>query len=58
MEHMNHDLGQLLGVEVDVPRVNVTRDNDRPYWQLYSAAGRRIVERVHAPDLQRFGYRF
>ena len=57
MEHMNHDLGQLLGVEVDVPRVNVTRD-DRPYWQLYSAASRRIVERVHAPDLQRFGYRF
>ena len=57
MEQMNDDLGDLLGVEVDVPRVNVTRD-ERPYWQLYSAASRRMVERVHAPDLELFGYRF
>jgi hypothetical protein len=62
MEQMDADVAGLLAGShhVDdpgVPHVNIT-PKARPYWQLYGVASRALVEQVHAPDLERFGYRF
>ena len=66
MEHMDADVAGLLAGaergddasdEVVVPHVNIT-PGARPYWQLYGVVSRALVEQVHAPDLERFGYRF
>lgn len=57
MEALEDDLRDLVGLDLAVPATNVT-DRDRAYWRHYSVAGRRLVERAHAEDLDRFGYRF
>lgn len=57
MESLEADLRDLLGLDVQVPRTNVT-DRDRAYWRSYSVAGRRLVEQAHAHDLALFDYRF
>ena len=63
MEHMDADLAGLLAARrrppagPGVPHINIT-PRARPYWQLYGVASRALVEQVHAPDLERFGYRF
>ncbi|GAA5143687.1 hypothetical protein GCM10023340_09650 [Nocardioides marinquilinus] len=57
MEAMEDDLRDLVGLDLAVAPTNVT-DRDRAYWRRYSVAGRRLVERAHAEDLERFGYRF
>lgn len=57
MESLEADLRDLLGLEVQVPRTNVT-DRDRAYWRSYTEAGRRLVEQAHAHDLALFDYRF
>ncbi|NYG55216.1 hypothetical protein [Nocardioides perillae] len=57
MESLEADLRDLLGLEVQVPRTNVT-DRDRAYWRSYTVAGRRLVEQAHAHDLALFDYRF
>jgi hypothetical protein len=56
MEHLAED---LAGARVDlvVPHLNASRRSE-PYWTHYSVEARRWVETVHAPDLDRFGYRF
>lgn len=55
MELLESDLRELLGLDLVVPRTNVT-ERDRAYWRLYSATARRLVEQAHAADLERFGY--
>jgi hypothetical protein len=57
MEHLESDIGDLLGFELAVPPTNVT-DRERAYWRSYSAASRRLVETAHADDLERFDYAF
>ena len=41
---------------LDVPRVNPTRHGH--YTEYYDARSRRIVEKIYAPDIEAFGYRF
>ena len=55
MELLEADLHDLLGLDLAVPRTNVT-ERDRAYWRLYSSTARRLVEQAHAADLERFGY--
>ncbi len=55
MESLEADLRELLGLDLVVPRTNVT-ERDRAYWRLYSSTARRLVEHAHATDLERFGY--
>ncbi|KQT93547.1 hypothetical protein ASG49_00605 [Marmoricola sp. Leaf446] len=57
MEHLEDDVRRLLGLDLPVPATNVT-ERERAYWRLYTVEGRRLVERTHAADLERFGYRF
>ncbi len=57
MEHLEADLRDLLGLELTVPRTNVT-DRARAWWRSYDVEGRRLVETAHAQDLERFGYAF
>lgn len=57
MEHLEHDLRELTGLDLRVPATNVT-DRDRAYWQAYGVAERALVQQAHADDLERFGYRF
>ena len=57
MEHLESDVGELLGLELAVPPTNVT-DRERAYWRSYSVASRRMVATAHADDLERFGYSF
>ncbi|MCH1865766.1 hypothetical protein [Nocardioides sp. CFH 31398] len=57
MEHLETDLRDGLGLDLAVPPTNVT-DRDRAWWTSYSPESRRLVERAHAADLERFGYRF
>jgi hypothetical protein len=57
MESVEPDLRRLLGLELEVPRDNVT-DRDRAYWRHYSPAARQLVALAHAADLERFGYAF
>jgi hypothetical protein len=57
METLEDDLRDLVGLDLAVPATNVT-ERDRAYWRHYSVAGRALVERAHAEDLERFGYRF
>ena len=55
MERLEADLRELVGLDLVVPRTNVT-ERDRAYWRLYSSTARRLVEQAHAADLERFGY--
>ena len=55
MEALEADLSALVGLDLLVPRVNVT-ERDRAYWRHYSSTARRLVEVAHAEDLARFGY--
>ncbi len=57
MEHLEADLHDLLGLDLTVPRTNVT-DRGRAWWRSYDVEGRRLVETAHAEDLERFGYAF
>lgn len=57
MERVEADLRELLGLDVRVPRDNVT-DRDRAYWRHYSPAARQLVALAHAADLERFDYAF
>lgn len=57
MEHLEDDVRRLLGLDLPVPATNVT-DRERAYWRHYTVEGRRLVERVHAADLELFGYAF
>jgi|SRR6056297_933763 len=62
-EHLERDFAEILrelGLEnpPDLPAVNVTQNRQSSYRDYYSKSTRRLVERVFAPDLQRFGYRF
>jgi hypothetical protein len=57
MEHLEADLAEHLGLELAVPRTNVT-DRERAYWRSYSVTSRRLVAEAHAEDLERFGYCF
>lgn len=57
MEHLEADIGDLLGFQLAVPPTNVT-DRERAYWRSYSATSRRLVETAHADDLERFDYAF
>lgn len=62
-EHLERDLAEVLhwlGMEnpPELPAVNVTRNRQGSYRGYYSRSNRRLVERVFAPDLQKFGYRF
>lgn len=44
--------------KIKIPRINVRRFRDRNYRDLYDQQFRMIVERVFAPDIERFGYCF
>ncbi|MGG5258849.1 hypothetical protein [Phycicoccus avicenniae] len=57
MEHLEHDIRGLLGIELTVAPTNVT-DRERAYWRAYDAASRALVETAHAADLERFRYAF
>lgn len=57
MESLEADLGELVGLDLAVPRENVTR-RDRAYWRHYSSTARSLVAHAHATDLDRFGYGF
>lgn len=62
-EHLEQDFAETLrelGLETSppLPAVNVTQNRRESYRAYYSRSSRRLVERVFAPDLQRFGYRF
>lgn len=58
MEHLDDDLAPLLDRRrTAVPHVNATPGR-LPYRELYGSAARDLVTAVHAPDLERFGYRF
>lgn len=57
MEHLEADLRELTGLDLDVPATNVT-DRERAWWRSYGVEGRRLVEQAHATDLARFGYAF
>lgn len=57
MEHLEDDVRRLLGLDLAVPATNVT-ERERAYWRAYTVEGRRLVERTHAADLDRFGYVF
>lgn len=41
-----------------IPLINVTEERDGDYRDYYDDSARTIVERVFAPDLDRFGYEF
>lgn len=60
MEHLGDDLAPLLvavGEQGRVPHVNATPGRP-PYREVYGPTARELVTAVHAPDLERFGYRF
>ena len=57
MEHLEHDVRELLGLDLNVARTNVT-ERERAYWRSYSQVSRHLVETAHAEDLERFGYAF
>ncbi len=57
MESLEADLSELVGLDLGVPRVNVT-ERDRAYWRHYSSTARTLVEAAHVADLERFGYAF
>ncbi|WP_440901071.1 PH domain-containing protein [Actinosynnema sp.] len=57
MEHLEHDLRELAGLDLAVPATNVT-DRERAYWRAYDVGSRRLVEAAHADDLALFGYVF
>jgi hypothetical protein len=56
MEHLSEELA-ALGLGGSVPHLN-SSGRGVPYWTHYSRESRAWVEAVHAPDLDRFGYRF
>lgn len=61
-ERLQEDFDEALrriGIDrrVEIPRINVTT-RPRDYRSYYSPRSRAIVERVFAPDLERFGYTF
>lgn len=49
-----------LGLRADLPRHNVGTPHRRyaHYTDYYDPASRRLVERIHARDIEMFGYRF
>lgn len=58
-EHLEEDLGQIaarIGVQIEVPHVNRGPGSDYRSW--YSNRSRKIVERVCAEEIEKFGYRF
>lgn len=57
MESLEADLSSLLGLDLGVPRVNVT-ERDRAYWRHYTSTARTLVETAHGADLGRFDYAF
>lgn len=57
MESLGADLSDLVGLDLDLVRVNVT-ERDRAYWRHYSWAARALVEEAHAADLACFRYAF
>jgi hypothetical protein len=62
-EQLQADLSAVLdrlGVEgcPEIPRHNATIGRDTDYRTYYTDAARQLVERVFAPDLERFGYQF
>jgi sulfotransferase famil protein len=62
-ERLQEDLNQVLetlGVaeRLEIPRINVTETRTSDYRSYYTPRARAIVERVYAPDLERFGYAF
>ncbi len=63
MEHLDDDLRTAVGDPSlpDVPRHNVTAGRSgglTAYRDAYDATAIQMVTRLHAPDLDRFGYRF
>lgn len=61
-ETLQEDFTHLFeqrGIQGDttIPRINVT-DRGADWRSYYSKSSRRLVERMHAPDLERFGYAF
>jgi hypothetical protein len=57
LEHLADDLVVAGFGDLEVPHLNRT-PRTRPYWQYYDVDAREAVAAVHAPDLERFGYRF
>jgi hypothetical protein len=43
---------------IESPKLNVTNEKERDYRSYYTPKARAIVERIYAPDLERFGYSF
>jgi hypothetical protein len=62
-EQLEEDLDEALrrmGVHdpIEIPKLNVTNEKERDYRSYYTPKARAIVERIYAPDLERFGYSF
>lgn len=54
-----HSILTMAGApQFDLPLVNPTTERARHYRDYYSSELRALVERVHAEDLERFGYEF
>lgn len=56
MEDLDRTAPAVLGLD-SIPHHNKT-PKATPYWHHYSRRARTLVSTVHAPDLERFGYRF
>jgi Sulfotransferase family len=62
-ESLQQDFDRVLdrlgvGTSFEIPRVNITETREPDYRRYYTPRARAIVERVFAPDLERFGYTF
>jgi hypothetical protein len=62
-ERLQEDFNEVvrhIGVNdpIEIPKINITRSKERHYREYYTPRARAIVERVYAPDLERFGYSF
>jgi hypothetical protein len=62
-ERLQEDFNEVLrriGVDepIEIPKINVTKARDHNYREYYTPEARAIVERVYAPDIERFGYSF
>jgi hypothetical protein len=62
-ERLQEDFNEVLrriGVDepIEIPKINVTKGREHNYREYYTPKARAIVERVYAPDIERFGYSF
>jgi hypothetical protein len=51
-------IANRIGVDVELPRINVNQSRDEDYRQYYNENSIEVVSRVYKKDIEMFGYKF